>query len=847
MGIAYRWNQHLRKTAERYRCRQDTADLEYQVCTKLVEESRGEEDSAGQSYSNSKTHAHKYANLKREGSPSRSQSSPKRCRSPTVEPGFSRCSQPKGRLWDFDKTPAEFSRGASRGTGSLWNPDDDNTTLPRPQSYDKTNLATNRRLPLTSTSHRRLPSQNGRSQGVDGSVKLTKQPETRPISQEQLVAEVKGIYAGLVMVENKCIEVDGAQSTQNDPSKLNNEQWQALIALHRTLLHEHHDFFLASQYPLASPALRRLASKYSMQARMWRHGIHSFLELLRQCLLTSPEHMLSFIYLAYSMMALLYETVPAFEDTWNECLGDLGRYRMAIEDDDIRDWETWTAQLFYSSKSLCAAIPFFSAREIIMMLFDPVMAPNSSQQSRLPSTEHAFVKTHGIIFGKKMYAKLDTLVDEFTNTLDGHIGHRTCRFLEPGYCIGLSNCCAITGYGSGSNPICSAVKRALSDEQQDQQTAGSEANVTVAKGVTDALNLANRTHDVILRQFGDPNILPYIHILVYYFHPDRVQKFSRTRGGRFHPTPPPPPEDYALRGLLRAKRYFPTDWFTNEKIEDEKTFKEQGENSDDFQQMPEDNLISGPIPHLGAAKHLFGRAYSNIVKRLGGPPITLRQILHFAVFTIFAHTLAEPVDPWRIPKIISVGTTAVSSLGLSVASLQLDMAEPSKGNMGLRVVCSVLVSVLTVLYSLLFLTHKRKAKQFIEGICVGDALCFLFVRLVGSSGDDKASSGNNNYIIRLDKFNLSALVAVVFGILNAERSLFTGNSPRIEDDHRPVDVNDANSNNGQRSSDADDRTTANDRRRHRRHDEDRRNVDGDGGIDLTDIVVGTAAQNIFPA
>ena len=34
------------------------------------------------------------------------------------------------------------------------------------------------------------------------------QPETRPISQEQLVAEVKGIYAGLVMVEAKCIKVD---------------------------------------------------------------------------------------------------------------------------------------------------------------------------------------------------------------------------------------------------------------------------------------------------------------------------------------------------------------------------------------------------------------------------------------------------------------------------------------------------------------------------------------------------------------------------------------------------------------------------------------------------------------
>jgi hypothetical protein len=33
------------------------------------------------------------------------------------------------------------------------------------------------------------------------------QPETRPITQDQLVNETKGIYAGLVMVERKCVEV----------------------------------------------------------------------------------------------------------------------------------------------------------------------------------------------------------------------------------------------------------------------------------------------------------------------------------------------------------------------------------------------------------------------------------------------------------------------------------------------------------------------------------------------------------------------------------------------------------------------------------------------------------------
>jgi hypothetical protein len=60
--------------------------------------------------------------------------------------------------------------------------------------------------------------------------------------------------------------------------------------------------------------------------------------------------MLVFIYLSYQMMALLYETVPAFEDTWIKCLGDLGRYRMAIEDEGIRDRETWAnvARSWYS-------------------------------------------------------------------------------------------------------------------------------------------------------------------------------------------------------------------------------------------------------------------------------------------------------------------------------------------------------------------------------------------------------------------------------------------------------------------------------------------------------------------
>lgn len=64
------------------------------------------------------------------------------------------------------------------------------------------------------------------------------------------------------MVESNCIKVDIAQKIPHD-AKLNNEQWQVLIALHRNLLHEHHDFFLASQHPTAGSLLKRLGAEAS--------------------------------------------------------------------------------------------------------------------------------------------------------------------------------------------------------------------------------------------------------------------------------------------------------------------------------------------------------------------------------------------------------------------------------------------------------------------------------------------------------------------------------------------------------------------------------------------------------
>jgi len=83
------------------------------------------------------------------------------------------------------------------------------------------------------------------------------QPQSYGISQEQFAAEVKSVYTGLMMVETKCIHVDNPgrpSSNQNaegggtHTQSVFEDHWQALIFLHRTLLHEHHDFLLAAHH-----------------------------------------------------------------------------------------------------------------------------------------------------------------------------------------------------------------------------------------------------------------------------------------------------------------------------------------------------------------------------------------------------------------------------------------------------------------------------------------------------------------------------------------------------------------------------------------------------------------------
>lgn len=404
---------------------------------------------------------------------------------------------------------------------------------------------------------------------------LLLQPDSRPISQEQLASEVKSIYAGLTMVETKCIHVDRAQAAapKEANAKLAPDHWQALIALHRTLLHEHHDFFLASQHPSASPALRRLAGKYTMPARMWKHGIHSFLELLRQNLPYTLDYMLAFIYLAYQMMALLYETVPAFEDTWIECLGDLGRYRMAIEDEDIRDRETWAGvarswyskaadknptvgrlshhlailarpnalqQLYYYATSLNCVEPFPSARESIMTLFRP-FAEDEKPFVYTPGLpiDTLFTGVHALQFTRLDLYWQDQARQDFMGTLDNHIGRVTAKWKEQGVYIAVSNITAWFDYGVDMHILRQLFllrafqrrKFAGQNEQQNTTPTSDQPKPADPKIIEDVVpsqvdtlssdsafvkgqSLTNDTFALALRRIGDKNVLPHVHVML---------------------------------------------------------------------------------------------------------------------------------------------------------------------------------------------------------------------------------------------------------------------------------------------------------------------------------------------
>lgn len=105
----------------------------------------------------------------------------------------------------------------------------------QPKNFDKSStqpakLEVNQSAPANGTDAG--PSYMDTDTELDAEILL--QPETRPISHDQLVVEIKGIYAGLLMAEAKCVDVDEKQSLEaqekvsSRQKRLSNEKWQTI-------------------------------------------------------------------------------------------------------------------------------------------------------------------------------------------------------------------------------------------------------------------------------------------------------------------------------------------------------------------------------------------------------------------------------------------------------------------------------------------------------------------------------------------------------------------------------------------------------------------------------------------
>ncbi|KAI0998020.1 hypothetical protein K3495_g10171 [Podosphaera aphanis] len=400
------------------------------------------------------------------------------------------------------------------------------------------------------------------------------QPPAILLSHGQLCREIKGIYITLVKVEAECIEVDKkpvslgkdaliSQAAIEPELKLNHSKVHALISLHRSLLDEYHDFLRTSHHPLACADLRGLASKYALPARIWNYGIHSFLEVLRSLLPDSLDHMLDFIYLSYSMMALFYETVKEFEEIWIECLGDLGRYRMAIET-DLRDKEIWSnvarhwyikaldkspatgrlyhhlailarpsalEQLFWYSKSLCVSTPFLSTRTSILTLFEPVLKMDKeSECRRIISLDNTFVMLHAIIFTNQNLDIFSRTTAEFLRLLK--IAVQKPSFLELGSYVALINCFAFLEYGSSNSTIMKFItppddkdlNKDIDEEIKNTSTIPIQAWTELKHPwnlFEQVQRLVYSTIETVLKKAEEkinflPNILPFIHVFLVF-------------------------------------------------------------------------------------------------------------------------------------------------------------------------------------------------------------------------------------------------------------------------------------------------------------------------------------------
>ena len=260
-------------------------------------------------------------------------------------------------------------------------------------------------------------------------------------------------------------------------------------------------------------------------------------------------------------------------------LGDLGRYRMAIEDDEPKDREVWSnvARFWYNkaadkspnvgrlyhhlailarpytleqlslyTRSLTCVTPFESAKGSIMTLFNPILNGKESA-ARRSSFETKFIRAHGILFTKGPAESPEQFNEavkdiEADDLLDSYIIKLAARFKEVGVLAAVANIAALFEYGIAKHGAPKPILRMAieasenADQLKDEapqhgfsKSLDSQSNRTSnfedvlssspessMEAVVLASKIAFITLSVSLKRPEDPNVHPLVHVYLVF-------------------------------------------------------------------------------------------------------------------------------------------------------------------------------------------------------------------------------------------------------------------------------------------------------------------------------------------
>ncbi|PKS12074.1 hypothetical protein jhhlp_001370 [Lomentospora prolificans] len=375
-------------------------------------------------------------------------------------------------------------------------------------------------------------------------LEIVRQPITRPVTFDQLVSEIRGIYAALVKAEDECIE--RVSHLSKEDAHIPESEWKLLVELHQTALYEFCDFFFATHHPVAaeSSQLAHVITKYSMPARLWRHAIYKLLDLMRKHLPDSRPHMYRFITLAFNMITILYENATDLCDIWAECLGDIARFRMAVESESVEDRNLYVGiskywyyrsidlapgvgqryhhiailsrpalmgQLLNFTKSLCTRTPFQTARETILTLFTQV---SEARTEGSPLVEILLVKVHESIMQDYSEETFEDALQSFLQEMNKAIRREGRDFKQFAYALALTNVNALLSYGSPQNSLAGGLGVPA------ESTLGLAFEKTRSahnRAFQRALNLTAQSLNTILHHNALASTTPHLHVMLAFF------------------------------------------------------------------------------------------------------------------------------------------------------------------------------------------------------------------------------------------------------------------------------------------------------------------------------------------